>query len=376
MFGLRVIRVWGVLWMMALPAMAQTGEDTGQLVLLQRVLQERQLTVPGDSIPVPGCPLQTFHAAWDGKGLTDGGVNLFPEGMEYAYTRDVYDFIERFFLLFTLSSEEGKKTLLRQDGLGLRVNGADYGSSTVHWCSILQAVGGGAPFSLGADSAVYHASWKGLGLGVDFVFPKRYDLILGKDKKRLTEAFPALLKAYTYDTLAGAGSDFPESYYQATTAQNVFFDADGTFLIAQMKSGAYVRKKLEGGLEYVFDAHYPEESMLNVFSWGFRMRSSLYAGLTVKGYKFHFMDDVSIDRLTAFMNGMGCKAYVGIESVSGKDITGTVVYFNLDLMYEHLLYFKFPFAAFMSGSEKIELTLYPYIPLNNVGTLYDDASME
>ena len=52
------------------------------------------------------------------------------------------------------------------------------------------------------------------------------------------------------------------------------------------------------------------------------------------------------------------------------------VYFNLDLMYEHLLYFKFPFAAFMSGSEKIELTLYPYIPLNNVDTLYDDASME
>lgn len=372
MSSFRFIGILTIMLAVAVPATAGHGENAGHCVLLQDALRVHGLERTSESVPVPDCGSRTFHMKWNGTVLQDAGINLFPEDMEKIYSPEVYDFIERFFLLFALQTEDGRKNLLRQDHLRLNVNGRDYSSARVAPCSLLQAVDVESPFALNADSSCFYASWQGIGLKVDFVFPKQYDLIFGKDKRMLTEELPSRLESVS-DPVAMDKLDFDLSSFQRTALKDVYFDSEGTFLIPQMKSGTYLQRTKEG-FDYLFDERFPEESMLNLFTGAFRMDIPMEADLTVKGYRYDSASLITLKRLTAFMDGTGCKAYVGIETVSEGEITGTVVYFNWDLMYEHLLCFRFPCRGFHDKREKAKLVLYPYIPLNNVENLYDDAS--
>ena len=63
-----------------------------------------------------------------------------------------------------------------------------------------------------------------------------------------------------------------------------------------------------------------------------------------------------------------------METVEKEQITGTVIYLNRDLMYQHLLYFQLPRKALEKGGKGVKAVLYPYIPLNNLSNLYADES--
>lgn len=128
-------------------------------------------------------------------------------------------------------------------------------------------------------------------------------------------------------------------------------------------------------MELSFNAYFPEESALNLFSHVHQMHFSLSFSLAVKGYNSSAAKSIDLADFVSLMLSEGCRPYVGIETVDAKQITGTVVYLNRDLMYEHLLYFQLPLEVFHKKENvRIKAVLHPYIPLNNLENLYADES--
>ena len=107
---------------------------------------------------------------------------------------------------------------------------------------------------------------------IDLVFPKQYDLLLGKDKYELTQAWIAGLDELRKEVPVRKMPKFNEKSLQRVRS-NVYYDKEGTFLIPQMKSGAYLTRRKEGW-KYLLDDRFPEESVLNLFSHAPHMDAS------------------------------------------------------------------------------------------------------
>jgi hypothetical protein len=162
----------------------------------------------------------------------------------------------------------------------------------------------------------------------------------------------------------------PLSAYSILTS-GVYADMGDTYIIPQMQSGRFMQKK-GLGYDYIFNERMGAESLLNLFTYADEMNRKNKLQLTVKGYQLSREFPFGLDRLCAYMKAQQCTAYMGIETQTDTLYTGTAVYVNRDLMYMHLLYFKFPKEAFKRDGIPVYATLYPYIPINNIATLYDE----
>jgi hypothetical protein len=139
-----------------------------------------------------------------------------------------------------------------------------------------------------------------------------------------------------------------------------------------MKSGSFLRKRGDT-FEYLFNERMGAESLLNLFSHADEMEQNVDLQLTVKGYQLTESFALGLDRLCAWMKVQRCTAHMGVETQTDDGYTGTVMYVNHDLMYMHMLYYIFPTVAFKRDAVPVRATIYPYIPINNIATLYDDA---
>ncbi|CCY92049.1 putative uncharacterized protein [Bacteroides sp. CAG:1076] len=374
MFPFRSIGVAVMLCVESL-AYAQQGTSSGHLGLLRRQLEMRKVALVTDSsLHLKSCPQKEMYVLMDKNELKKAGLKLFPVEMEKVFHPAVYDFIERTFLhLSLLQMKSQREVLLRQDQLSLLINGLNYKDCSVDFCSILNVLDLKYPFSLTADSAKYRASWQGVGMKVDLLFPKQYDLLLGYDKYELTQRLITNLSLRHQTDFRGTPVKWKESSLQKIKG-NVFYDRGDVFMIPQMKSGTYLMKK-GTAWSYLFNAYFPEESALNLFSHAHQMHFSLSFSLAVKGYNSSAAKSIDLADFVSLMLSEGCRPYVGIETVDAKQITGTVVYLNRDLMYEHLLYFQLPLEVFHKKENvRIKAVLHPYIPLNNLENLYADES--
>lgn len=353
------------------PQVVTAGETLKRIVedaCRKGVFDEEKMEVELGAV----CPGKEVRIRMEGGVMTDMGVVLFPTGLEKARLAPVYDFIERyFFYLLVQAGREEQQHLLRSNRMGLLINGKPLGRGGGSVEEALQGVTPETPFVLESDSAHFRVSWKRGKEAVSLLFPKQYDLILGKDKMELSRMLKEELLAYEYTRPEPV---FEPERFQLTPVSNLFFDRGDCFLIAQMKSGKYIRKEGDR-FGYVCNERFGEESLLNLFSWADEMGWKGVAGIQVQGYH-GFTDNFTctLDRLCSFMKSRNCRAYVGIKTAGSDRITGTVVYVNEDLMYEHLLSFSFPVEAFKKNEVPVTVKWWPYIPLNNVTTLYDEET--
>jgi hypothetical protein len=317
------------------------------------------------------CPGKQIRVEMSGPALSDMGIILFPETMDKSYARPVYGFIERYLLALLLKrNQTEQRRLLREDTVTLKVNGRDYIGSQYSLSQLLQSVDSLSSFLLTGDRSHFRVQWQGTFANIELTFPKQYDLILGRDKKELAEALRTELEA--------AACRKPRITYipqlsQRRIAENEYMYADmgDTYIIPQMQSGRLLKEQ-NSMFSYVFSEQIVKESLMNLFGNADEMGRKQTLSLTVKGYRLSETFSFSADCLCAFMKAHDCTAYTGLETENDKEVTGTVMYVNRDLMYLHMLYFRFPKTAFGRESVPVNATLYPYIPINNLATLYED----
>jgi hypothetical protein len=323
------------------------------------------------------CPGKSVRIRLSGAALQDMGVILFPENMDKRHALPVYNFIERYCLALLLKASQAQQVyLLREDVVSIFINGKKFPDGKQSIAQIMQWIEPACPFRLVGEASLFKAQWlinDGKG-SIEISFPKQYDLILGKDKKELTTSFRSELEAVVYQPAIQTLEQFIYPVFQYIPSQNIYADKGESYLIPQMKSGKYLQKK-GVGYEYVFNERMGEESLLNLFTNADELKNPMKLRLKVTGYQVSEEWIYSMDRLCTYMKDNKCTPYVGIETQTETEYTGTVMYVNRDLMYKHLLYFQFPVEAFKQDETIIQATIYPYIPINNIATLYDEKDV-
>lgn len=287
----------------------------------------------------------------------NGFAQLFPAGMDQGKYPELYPFMERYVrMLLSLETNREQNRQMREDGVRLRVGGVDFGNSGESFSAVYRRIVQTTAFTLTVDSLYFKAAWEtGDDTGeVAFLFPKKYDLILGKDKKELTQSFLNELMA-----------EYPE----AEICPYPMSHDSGFYWLESVRSGWFPEAGKSDG--YLFSIDRKEDSLLNLFSYADRMGKRHRLHLTIRGYRYEKTWLYPLAELCAFMRNKNCVPYVGLEMETGEACTGSVFYVNRNLMYQHLLYFRFPLKAFSEDDVLIEAVLTPYIPIHNIGTLYD-----
>ena len=288
----------------------------------------------------------------------NSSAQLFPSGMDPGKYPELYSFMERYArMLLSLETSREQARQMREDGVRLRVGGVDFRDTGEPFSAVYQRIHQTKAFTLTVDSLYFKAAWGNEGSTdeIAFLFPKKYDLILGKDKKELTQGFLSELMA-----------EYPE----AETYPYPILHDSGFYWLESVRSGWFPEVGKSDG--YLFDIDRKEDSLLNLFSYADRMGKKHRLHLTIRGYRYEKSWLYPLAELCAFMRSKNCVPYVGLETETGEACTGSVFYVNRDLMYQHLLYFRFPLKAFSEDDVLIEAVLTPYIPIHNIGTLYDE----
>lgn len=288
----------------------------------------------------------------------NGSAQLFPAGMDQRKYPELYSFMERYVqMLLSKGTSREQVQQMREDGVRLRVRGIDFENSTESFSAVYRRILQTTTFTLTVDSLYFKAAW-GKGNSMDevaFLFPKKYDLILGKDKKELTQGFLKELMA-----------EYPEV---DTYPYPILYDSS-FYWLESVRSGWFPEAGKSNG--YLFSLDRKEDSLLNLFSYADKMGKKHRLHLTIRGYRYERTWLYPLAELCAFMRSKNCVPYMGLETETNEACTGSVFYVNRDLMYQHLLYFRFPLKAFAEEDVLIEAVLTPYIPIHNIGTLYDE----
>lgn len=144
------------------------------------------------------CPGKQLVVESSGSVIQDIRLSLFPEEVKKGALQPVYQFIERYWLDLLLQTHTDQMNSMRGDFVVIRVNGGNFSVSGYTVKDILQQIDLYTPFSLQSDTAAFKVTWHPQGTinGIEMVFQKQYDLILGKDKKELSHLLVRDLQAY------------------------------------------------------------------------------------------------------------------------------------------------------------------------------------
>lgn len=319
------------------------------------------------------CPGKTAYIRYDRQVVTEMRICLFADEVKQpSITPVVYDFVERYLLgLLLRPTKKEQIHQLREDFCRLSVNGKDFGQTSYTMSKVLQAIQKDSPLSLQNDSLLFTFRWNGAADNrlpeIFFIFPKQYDLIAGKDKKEIVHHLYKTLKAFE---ISGEPDSIPLLSANYRKDKDFYSAMEEMYLIPQVKGGTHFFLK-DSVFHYLLNERFAEESLVNLFGYADVMGYSNPLELEVKGYRFSETLSYTLKQLTAFLRKQHYRVYLGLEEWNEKEYTGTVFYINRDLMCKHLLYFHFPKEAFKRKQVPVRAVLYPFIPIQNIGTLYD-----
>lgn len=316
------------------------------------------------------CPDKSVRITIQDSVISEIGIVLFSSPKENNHLTPVYNFIERYFLTLLLKKNKQEQlNLMNEDFVSLWVNERSYKDVKQSFSSVIQTITYESPYTLTRKEDHYEISWEVNNKGtVSLRFPCQYDLILGRDKKELGYYLKREMEEFTFSY---SDKIVNHNFMEYIPLQHIYVDIEDTYIIPQMRSGMFMQKK-GNNFSFVLNERMAEESLLNLFSHADEMKSGNRLMVTLKGYRQNEQFLYSLDRLCAFMRNKYCTPYVGLEEETETEFKGTVFYINKDLQYKHLLYFRFPREAMKKEIVTIYATLYPYIPIHNIGNLYDD----
>lgn len=128
---------------------------------------------------------------------------------------------------------------------------------------------------------------------------------------------------------------------------------------------------LDTGLEPVWSASFPCESLANLFIVPSDIFGNARMELTVLKHEYGMKETISIPvcNLMAELEKEGCQAYWGVESITDSRLEGALFFFNPRQGYDHVLKIECQPEEVIKGTGKIMARGSLYIPANNVDNL-------
>ena len=301
------------------------------------------------------------------------GIRLIPDVIKKEYNKLYFDFVERYWLELLLTCHNHTEAFekLKEDHVDLWIDGNFFRLTSPTIRELINSLVVDQ-VKINESDSLYQVGWKNrAGKDIALQFRKRIGQVLGMDKRELEYYFFSGLSAYqppahVQPELVDASSLVPGNM------PDVFVQKGETYLIREMTSNRYWKKTDDDRFDLLFDWTYIPESVSNLFINGPGIENDIIMKMKQRYYTsktLHY--ECSLSTLTSFMKDENNHIYVGIDEMGSDKITGVVVYENRDYKYNHALYFSAPYAIFEQRAGYIDATIYTYIPMHNVQTLFD-----
>lgn len=303
------------------------------------------------------------------------GFRLFPPQVAAENPSPVYRFVERYLLELYLCEElPTPAQRLKEDKVTILFPGHEGEGIVYNIGHHLPRIGEDASLIVLTDNSRYSVAIYRDGRPQFVIrFPIRYELLWGMNKKEAESGFYEALMRFVPPG-PQAAERLPEDLVpmlEPTDNDSTCLALPGDmYQIEAMNSTCFYRRSADGAYWPLYDGRFLEESARNLFLLpsGKNVQAKVCQRLYGRR-KLEF--EVSLHRLLSFFKTTGCQAYVGIETLTGKEVTGTVVLLNPAYGYCHQLSFSMP-SGLLADPEKywLDIELYAYVPTHNIGNLF------
>jgi len=362
-------------WLLYVPAHGNLPGNVGsrKLEAIGKTLKSQYgVSTMEDLSALTICGRKLAYSYNNEQVLTRLGIYLFPAEIREAVGTEMADFLERAMLESVLEENNGKlKPKLKEYNMELEYNQVPYGSPLFRSLAAgLNTVRDQSRFSLTHDTLAYCANWLNEDNSSFTVrFPANYELILGKDKKELDDQLGVSL---SHCSCTGRKPVKPAPELNDLEKGKGFLTLKGKFLfIRDMNSNTYFSESPAGAIQWLYDEHYPAETLANLFHHDDPRAEDIRVRILHRKYGKETAEYlVPLSRLICFFEE-GFDTYIGFEQTGQPDLTAVVFFYNTKTNYLNMLRVKTNTdALFNKGT--LEAELHSYIPEHNIKKLFGE----
>lgn len=362
---IRRIVNWGIRLMIVCAAIVAHTQPAnyGQLDAIYQKLPQSIKEKNGGMIY--DCPIYIEGAI---NNIRDLGMQIMPTDS----LSPINQFVNRKFLELALSKDPKEVVqILNQCKAELILNGEDFERGAL-W-QLPQAykiINKNEKLSILRDSLRYCLQWDKGKEYLRFTFPANIQIVSGKDKRELEHELSMIMRHAHSNSYQKN-----EAKEMVKKDKRIYYSKGNYLFIKEMSSNCYFTKDREKEFELIFSPDYLAESFSNLFLQP--IETALKTTIVIEQQMYGNEKkkfNLSLDQFHNYLKTHHMETYVGIEVASKDSIDATIIMYNKDLNYYHMLYAKStPELLFNSSKPTVMAKLYSYIPADNILTLYKEG---
>lgn len=284
------------------------------------------------------------------------GYKLFnDEIMQLHGESPVFDFIERYMLELDMRLD-GRSPLERMNIDQVVISKGNL--------QMLRAIDTKTEFSINElKRRMYQVTWTVKGKKVEITFPADCQLLIGANAVELENMMKRDVNRIMPLTSNDIITDW--THVKTTRSQGHIIVEGGKYLSNQIRGDIYLQD-IHGKKQLICNKKNARNSITNIMLTGqFQRVIPMHLRIDKYGYKAE-ETDITLQQFIDYCKNEGCKLYFGIKTMNEKTLTGTLFAYNEKMAYNHVLSVSIPLNILDGKEEKINATVYAYIPLQNV----------
>ena len=286
---------------------------------------------------------------------------------------DIARFLERMLLDYLSEDKETALSKSRAENISIILNGLQYGClGFTKLNSILDVLYDNESFILKKKNLLYSATWRNkYGEQLDIVFPARFDLISGKDKRELDKLLINDLLSFRSDQNSGEMTHYPISNSnQIELLSDSIYILKGEEYFPGLNSKRYLTKKGQG-FTLLYNPNYLEESISNLFLEPDYSKNPITVNLTFMSQsgKKETAQLPLRNLIKYFLYDYD--TYIGFENSTLDTIKTITVFVSKKFTHLHLMRSDIPSGSvFSSESSTVNAKLNTNIRFDNVKEIF------
>lgn len=296
------------------------------------------------------------------------GLKLFPDSVISVQGSIVYKFIERRLLFYTsIASSDSIISDLKLNNIFLALDGIKFGESGfTDFTKVILDLRYPANYQMYSDSAQIGVKFTYNNSKLRFAFKKNFNLLSGLNKIEADSELLNDLNNCANNSKRELSKMVNDTALLTKINDSVFNFKGNNYL--HVLTGNYYIVRSGSFFKILFDSHYPVESFISSVIKGDASRQTISVILTHKQYKHDRKVALNLADLISYL-GREHELYFGTEDTSSV-LSGTLIAYNRNSNYIHLLYFKTNEKNLFSTHPEYSSKLYSYIPTDNIKDIY------
>jgi len=287
------------------------------------------------------------------------GVKVFPNSFNIQ-DDEILQFIEREILYYLLSNKIERKKREKEKQVYFSAN------NIISISYLYKLISNFQKYSINKEGKFYKVTlYNTFNNSLTISFPAIYTLIAGKDK--------VILQKLLYNEFNSINDDNKIVFHKLQDStllevyDDVFVHKGNTFIIGNMSSNVYYDTLDLSGI--VFDRLHIDESFSNLFLTNLANDKNIQVNLSMKNYdKIDFLQ-IELYKLLAFFNVNFIK-YFGIEKVTKDKVRGSLLLYNKEMSYMHLLDVEIGIDQLFNEKLTMDIKMYTYMPSHNIKNMF------